>query len=219
MELEVCVADECSLEAALRAGAHRVELCSRLEWDGLTPPESLVRRAVENGITVQVLIRPRPGNFVYTPAEAREMKESIRMARRAGAAGVVIGALTPEGDIDTPLCRQLTAEAPGMRITFHRAFDVCSSPTEALEDIIRLGADRLLTSGQAPSAEEGIPMLRRLVRQAAGRITIMPAAGVSAANARRILRQTGATEIHGSLRRGGVTDSAMVAEIVQWMKG
>ncbi len=218
MTLEVCVADLHSLQAAVRGGAHRVELCSDLEQDGLTPNSNLVRKAVEADIAVHVLIRPRGGNFVYNEEEAMEMLSSIRMARSLGADGVVIGALTPEGDVDMPLCRRLMQEAEGMNVTFHRAFDVCRNPSEALEQIISLGANRLLTSGQCATAEEGIPLLRELVRQSAGRISIMPGSGVSAENAAHILQQTGATEIHGTLRRGGVTDTAIVAKIVELMK-
>ncbi len=142
------------------------------------------------------------------------MIQQIAEARQLGAQGVVWGALTRESHIDVPLCRRLMEASQGMSVTFHRAFDVCREPLVALEDIISLGCHRLLTSGQAPSALQGIPLLRQLVAQAAGRIIIMPGAGVSPQNAAQILSETGATEIHGSLRMGGHTSKAMVREVV-----
>ena len=149
---------------------------------------------------LHVLIRPREGDFVYDEAEAETMLGDIRLAHQLGADGVVIGALTRDGDIDMPLCSRLIDAAQDMQVTFHRAFDHARDPFQALEDIIALGCTRLLTSGQAPTAETGIPLLRQLVLQANGRIIIMPGAGVSPTNARCILDATGATEIHGSLR-------------------
>lgn len=216
--LEVCCADLRSAQAAADGGAQRIELCRDLHLDGLTPSDDMIRQARQiAGLRLHILIRPREGDFVYTEAEAQLMVQQIQQARRLGADGVVIGALTPQGDIDLPLCRRLieaatapllTDSGPGrpaapaapVAITFHRAFDHCRRPLEALEHIISLGCHRLLTSGQCVTAEAGIPLLRQLVSQAAGRIIIMPGAGVSAQNARHILDATGATEIHGSLR-------------------
>ncbi|MBQ7181333.1 MAG: copper homeostasis protein CutC [Bacteroidaceae bacterium] len=214
MKLEVCCADWASVMAAKAGGAHRIELCEALELDGLTPGSELIGKAVESGIRVHVLIRPREGDFVYSEAEVRLMIQQIAEARQLGAQGVVWGALTGEGRIDVPLCRRLMEASRGMSVTFHRAFDVCREPLAALEDIISLGCHRLLTSGQAPSALQGIPLLRQLVAQAAGRIIIMPGAGVSPQNAAQILSETGATEIHGSLRMEGHTSEAMVREVV-----
>ena len=214
MILEVCCADLQSVRAAKEGGAHRIELCQALEVDGLTPSEAMMEAAIGMGIPVQVLIRPREGNFVYSEDEVQSMLRDIRLARQLGANGVVIGALKPDGSIDEETVRRLVEEAEGLSITFHRAFDVCAKPLEALEQIISLGCHRLLTSGQAPTAEQGIPLLRKLVEQAAGRIIIMPGAGVNPQNARRILAETGAHEIHGSLRRGGHTDPELVKAIV-----
>ncbi len=214
MKLEVCCADLGSVIAAKAGHAHRIELCEALELDGLTPNPELIQEAVESGVAVQVLIRLRAGDFVYTAEEIETMAGSIRLAKSLGVHGVVIGALTSEGDIDKEAIRRLMQECEGLSVTFHRAFDVCRSPRQALEDIIALGCHRLLTSGQAPTAQEGIPMLRELVSQAAGRILIMPGAGVNPQNALNILQETGATEIHGSLRKNGRTDVAMVQEIV-----
>ena len=213
MKLEVCCADLQSVINAKNGNAHRIELCEALELDGLTPCKSLLAEAMKVGIPVQVLIRPREGNFIYNKEEIEAMAESIRMAKSLGVNGVVIGALTPEGDIDKEAIRSLMKEAEGLSVTFHRAFDVCRNPLQALEDIISLGCHRLLTSGQAQSAEKGIPLLCQLVNQAANRIIIMPGAGVTPQNAMRILTETGATEIHGSIRKNGTTDTDMVREI------
>lgn len=214
-KLEVCCADIESVWAAKEGGAHRIELCEALELDGLTPSEELIRQAIATDMPVQVLIRVREGNFVYSPEEVETMAASIRLAKELGAHGVVIGALTPEGQIDKPAIARMMEEAEGMSVTFHRAFDVCRDPLQALEDIIALGCHRLLTSGQQHSAFAGIPLLRQLTTQAAGRIIIMPGAGVNPQNAMHILTETGATEIHGSLRRNGHTDARMVRDVVE----
>jgi len=214
MILEVCCGDIESVRAAKEGGAQRVELCRALELDGLTPSEAMMEEAIGMGIPVQVLVRPREGDFVYNKDEVLCMLRDIRHARQLGVNGVVIGALKPDGSIDEDIIRYLVGEAEGLSITFHRAFDVCTHPEEALEQIISLGCHRLLTSGQAPTAEQGIPLLKRLVRQSSGRIIIMPGAGVNVDNARRILSETGASEIHGSLRKGGHTDPEQVRAIV-----
>lgn len=208
--LEVCCADLQSVRAAKEGGAHRVELCQALGLDGLTPSAGMIASAVDMGIPVQVLIRPREGDFFYGKDEVLCMQRDIHVAKRLGANGVVIGALKPDGSIDEETVRRLVGEAEGLSITFHRAFDVCAQPLEALEQIISLGCHRLLTSGQAPTAEQGIPLLKKLVEQSSGRIIIMPGAGVNPQNARRILSDTGACEIHGSLRRDGHTDPEVV---------
>lgn len=213
IKLEVCCGDMQSVLAAKEGGADRIELCQALEVDGLTPSAEMMAEAIGLGIPVQVLIRPREGDFVYDEAEIETMLKEIRLAKRLGANGVVIGALKSDGSIDEETIRCLVSEATGLSITFHRAFDVCSQPTEALEQIVSLGCHRLLTSGQAPSAEQGIPLIKRLVEQSGGRLIIMPGAGVNQENARRILSETGAHEIHGSLRRNGSTDSELVRAV------
>ena len=214
LTLEVCCADLQSVHAAKEGGAHRVELCEALEVDGLTPSAEMMAEAIGMGIPVQVLIRPRKGDFVYNKEEVASMLESIRLAKRLGANGVVIGALKPDGSIDEETVRSLVEEAEGLSITFHRAFDVCTKPLEALETIIALGCHRLLTSGQAPTAEQGIPLIKKLVEQSAGRLIIMPGSGVNPENAHHILSETGAREIHGSLRKNGHTSAELVRAIV-----
>ncbi len=145
-------------------------------------------------------VRPRSGDFVYSDEEIELMGADIAMLPNFEAGGIVIGALTPDGDIDMEACRKILRFNRGMDITFHRAFDMVRDPFRALDDVISLGCSRILTSGLARNAEEGIPMLRSLVEKAAGRISIMPGGGVTKDNARRILAETGAHEIHASAR-------------------
>lgn len=212
--LEICTGSIESVVAARDGGAHRVELCSALAEGGVTPSLGLIKAACKvEGIRKHVLIRPRGGDFLYTEEEVDIMVEDIRAARELGVDGVVIGALTKEGDVDMEACRRMIeatlplTPSPGgglecsrMSVTFHRAFDMVRDADKALEDVIALGCDRILTSGLMPTAEQGIPMLRHLVERARGRIIIMPGSGVNPANAATILKETGATEIHASAR-------------------
>ena len=137
MKLEVCCADWESVLAAKAGGAQRIELCEALELDGLTPQSGLIEKAVASGIRVHVLIRPREGDFVYSKEERLLMEQQIASARRLGARGVVWGALNAEGDIDLPLCRRLMEASQGLSVTFHRAFDVCRKPQQALEELLQ----------------------------------------------------------------------------------
>ncbi len=196
--LEVCAADIDSALNAKAGGAERIELCSALSEGGISPSYGLAKQALALGMKVHALIRPRGGDFLYNPHEIDTMVDDIEALRRLGVHGVVIGALTPDGDIDVAACRRMVEAAEGINITFHRAFDRCRCPQEALEQIIALGCNRLLTSGQAPTALQGAELIASLVRQAAGRIIIMPGCGVNANNAAQILSLTGATEIHAS---------------------
>lgn len=199
--LEVCAGSVESVAAARNGGAARVELCSALEIGGITPSVGLITEARHiEGIALNVLIRPRGGDFLYNESEVATMEQDIVAARQCGADGVVIGALTAEGDVDVQVCNRLIKAAEGMSITFHRAFDMCRNPFLALEDIISLGCHRILTSGQAASAYTGITLIKQLVEAAQGRISIMPGCGVNAANATSILNSTGCYEIHASAR-------------------
>ncbi len=199
--LEICCGDIESVIAAAKGGADRVELCSALSEGGLTPSIGLIKAAVNiPGIRVHVLIRPRNGDFLYNDTERDIMISDIEAARKAGAHGVVIGALTPDGDINIDTCSSLINAADGMDVTFHRAFDVCRNPEEALETIIKLGCTRILTSGQMPSAIEGTATLRRLNELASGRIILLAGAGGSSGNAKDIIIQTGIRELHASAR-------------------
>ena len=196
---EACCTSLEAVLAAERTGAQRIELCERLKIGGVTPSEALLRDVLAaTALPVNVLVRPRGGNFVYTEDEIQQMTGSIRLCRALGANGVVIGALTPAGDVDLSVMRRLLAEAGLLSVTFHRAFDETASPLDALEDVIALGCNRLLTSGHAPDAFAGRAFLGSLVHKAAGRIIVMPGCGVRPSNIARIALESGAKEFHSS---------------------
>ena len=199
--LEVCAGCIESVFSAQRGGAYRVELCSGLDEGGITPSVGFVEAAVAvPGLRKHVLIRPRGGDFLYTEAEKRVIRRDIEYIKTLGVDGVVIGALRADGEIDMDAMRDFMKAAEGVDVTFHRAFDLCSDPKKALEQIIDLGCHHILTSGLAATAEAGIPLLKELVEQANGRISIMPGCGVNAQNAAKIIAETGAKEIHASAR-------------------
>lgn len=213
--LEVCTGNLASVIAAVKGGAERIELCSALSLDGLTPSIGLLKyvRQTYPQLKIHVLIRSCEGGFVYSKDDLETMLLDIHEAS-AYADGIVCGALTPEGDIDTEALRLMVEASEGKPFTFHRAFDKCRNPQEALEQIIDAGCKRILTSGQQPSAEQGIPLLHELNKQADGRIIIMPGGGVNEKNARLILDQTGCMEIHGSCSSGSsVTSAERVSQV------
>ena len=184
-----------SLEAALAAaagGASRLELCTDLANGGTTPDLNLLQAQLP--IPGFVLVRPRAGDFVYTDAEHRTMLEQISRARSAGAHGIVTG------DLSLDRTRDLVAAARPLPVTFHRAFDVFPDRSEALERLIDLGVERVLTSGGAPTAPEGAEQIRRLVVQAKGRIAILPGGGIDAHNVARLVKETGVQEVHFSVK-------------------
>jgi copper homeostasis protein len=206
--VEACVATVASALAAESAGAGRLELCGDLVEGGITPSLGMLARVRERvTLPIHVLIRPRGGDFLFHEDESEVMLQDISTARTAGAHGVVIGALDREGRIDTGLTRCLADAARPMAVTFHRAFDLARDPCEALDTLIELGIERLLTSGQALSALRGAATIAALVRQAGGRITIMAGGGINEANAARVVKETGVTEIH--VGATGILDSAM----------
>lgn len=178
--LEVAVDDADGLAAAVQGGAGRVELCSALEVGGLTPSAGLMTLAARCGVPVYAMIRPRPGGFRYGPDALAVMEADIGAARAAGLAGVVFGALTGAGALDVPAMRRLCAAAAGMGVTLHRAFDLTADWRAALEAAIGLGVERILTSGHAASAPAGAARLAEVMAAAAGRIAVMPGAGISA---------------------------------------
>lgn len=201
-KFEVCANSVESCVEAQRGGADRVELCAGIPEGGTTPSYGDIVMARKLLITTKlhVIIRPRGGDFLYSDLEREIMLEDVRMARRLGVDGVVFGVLTSDGDIDMDFMRRLMAESEGMSVTFHRAFDVCRNPFVALEQIIELGCDRILTSGQMPKAEDGVDLLKQLVEKAGDRIIIMPGCGVNAGNIAKIAQITGAKEFHFSAR-------------------
>ena len=246
MTLEVCCGNLESVKAAVEGGAPRVELCSRLDLDGLSPvwDDLRVARRLYPSLKIHVLIRPRGGDFCYSADEVSLMSAHIETALTLGADGLVLGALDEKGDVDKDVMEELLAVVDdwtlahalagdgchaandghfvrplpeGPALTFHRAFDVCRRPFDALETIEGMGFHRILTSGQAPSAQEGTDMLRELQERA--HLIILPGGGINASNARRILELSGCTELHASastLLPDGrkVTDAKKVAEIL-----
>lgn len=199
---EVCANSVESCLAAQAGGANRVELCSAIPEGGTTPSygEIAVAREVLTHAKLHVIIRPRGGDFLYSPLEQRIMLKDINNARKLGVDGIVIGCLTNNGQIDRTLMSEFMEAAEGMSVTFHRAFDVCSHPQQALEDLIELRCNRILTSGQQPTAEQGIPLLTQLEKQAAGRITLLAGCGINEKNIKRIADATGIHEFHFSAR-------------------
>ncbi len=200
--LEICAGNLQSALAAQAGGAHRIELCAALDTGGLTPSLGLVRAVRERlNIRVNVLIRPREGDFCYDEAELALMLDDIRLCREAGADGVAIGALDAENRLDVPKMQAMLQAAAGMDITCHRAFDFVPDPVEALDTLLALGIPRVLTSGQATTAFQGRFLLKKLVEHAGGRISIMPGAGLSARNIREMAEATGAQEFHLSAKK------------------
>jgi copper homeostasis protein len=199
--IEVCVDSIHSAMAAQQGGAQRIELCDNLFEGGTTPSAGTIRIARERlSIGVNVMIRPRGGDFCYSDEEFDIMKYDIQTAKELGADGIVLGILRPDGTVDVERCTELIGLARPMSVTFHRAFDVASDAELALEAVIACGAQRLLTSGQEPSAIEGMDTIRELMERARERIIIMPGGGVSARNLDRLLRSTGAKEVHVYVR-------------------
>src|SRR5436305_3351633 len=195
--VEACVDSIESALAAARGGAHRIELCANLIEGGTTPSAgTLAVCRARLDIPIFGLGRPRAGDFLYSAAELAVMLEDIRRSKQAGAQGIVTGVLSADGEIDADRTRELITAARPLQVTFHRAFDVCRDASRALETLVALGVERVLTSGQAATAPEGADGIARLVQQAAGRIAILPGGGVTADNAPALVRATGVTEVH-----------------------
>ena len=195
--IENCAGSAESARRAQLGGAYRIELCAGLPEGGTTPSYGEIvaaRRAVD--IKLNVIIRPRAGDFLYTPLEVEAMLEDIKMARQLGVDGIVVGCLTPDGEVDKVLLRRFVEAAGDLPVTFHRAIDVCRDPSVALEDIIETGCARVLTSGGKATALEGAEVIAQLVKQAGDRIIIMPGAGVTPENIAQLARITGAKEFH-----------------------
>ena len=200
-KFEICANSVASCIAAQEGGADRVELCAGIPEGGTTPSAGMIRNARESiSIGLNVIIRPRGGDFLYSESEIREMLYDIRTARELGADGLVFGCLRPDGSVDMENMRTLMEAAGDTPVTFHRAFDHSCDPFQALEDIISLGCVRILTSGCRPTAIEGAETLAELVRRAGSRIIIMPGCGIRENNIAETARLSGAREFHFSAR-------------------
>ena len=200
-KFEICANSVASCIAAQEGGADRVELCSGIPEGGTTPSFGMIRKARASiDIALNVIIRPRGGDFLYSVDELEEMIHDIRIAKELGADGLVFGCLTKEGNIDKEAMSKLMEAAKDLPVTFHRAFDHSADPMTALEDIIELGCARILTSGCRPTAMEGSGLLAELVKAAGERIIIMPGCGVNEGNIAEIARLSGAREFHFSAR-------------------
>lgn len=206
--VEVCVDSVEGALAAQRGGAVRVELCDNLFEGGTTPSAGTIALARQHiSIDLNVIIRPRGGDFCYSDIEFAVMRRDIEMAKSLGANGVVIGLLKRDGTIDVARTATLIELARPLTVTFHRAFDVCRDPFAALETLIDLGVDRILTSGQERTVLEGLDLITELVAQANDRIIIMPGGGIAERHVAKIVATSGAREIHVSGR--SAVDSAM----------
>ncbi|GAB6866336.1 MULTISPECIES: copper homeostasis protein CutC [Bacteroides] len=207
-QFEVCANSVESCLAAQTGGANRVELCAGIPEGGTTPSygEISMAREILDTTRLHVIIRPRGGDFLYSPIEVKTMLKDIEIARKLGVDGVVFGCLTANGEIDSTAMQELMLASQGLSVTFHRAFDVCCNPKEALEQIIELGCNRILTSGQQATAEQGIPLLKELQEQAAGRIILLAGCGVNENNIARIAQETGIQEFHFSARESIISE-------------
>lgn len=211
--IEVCVDSVKTAVAAEAGGAARVELCDNLAEGGTTPGAGAIAAAREQlRIPLHVIVRPRGGDFCYSDSEFEVMKRDIALAKQLGVDGVVIGVLLQDGSVDVERTRALIALARPMSVTFHRAFDMTRDAFEALDALIDLGADRILTSGQQPSVVEGLALITELVERAAGRIVIMACGGVDDRNAARVVAQSRVRELHVGPR--SVADPERVAALL-----
>ncbi|MBO4489021.1 MAG: copper homeostasis protein CutC [Bacteroidales bacterium] len=216
MEIEICCGSIQSAANAKAAGATRIELCQNLNEGGTTPSYAAIKQCVEElGLQVFVLVRPRPGDFVYNELEIQNMLEDVRVCKELGVSGIVVGFLHPDGCIDTALTKRFVAAAAPVPVTFHRAFDRCHDWQEALEEVIECGCARILTSGCQPTAMEGKETLRALIQQAGDRITILAGSGVRPDNVSELIQFTGAQEVHGSckVRTAGGYDETSAEEV------
>ncbi|MEO6000699.1 MAG: copper homeostasis protein CutC [Chitinophagaceae bacterium] len=201
-QLEICAFSIGSCTIAEQSGAHRIELCDNPSDGGTTPSFGLIQAAREKlHIDIFPIIRPRGGDFFYSEDDYGVMRRDVKICKNLGCNGVVVGMLNNDGSIDKKRTAKLVEIAYPMGVTFHRAFDRTSDPFKSMEDIIDIGCERILTSGQQPTAMEGMPLLKALIEHAAERIIIMPGSGIRAKNVSEVAIQTGALEFHTTARK------------------
>lgn len=199
--IEIATSDFETTNSAVRGGADRIELCANLTEGGTTPSYGTIVQCREAfDILLYPIVRPRGGDFLYTEAEFEIMLLEVKLCKQTGCDGIVIGVLNANGTIDIKRTAALIEIAYPMGVTFHRAFDRCLDPFEAMEQLIKIGCERILTSGQQPTVNDGLELITELNEQAAGRIIIMPGSGVRKDNIVALAEKTGCTEFHSSLR-------------------
>lgn len=199
--IEIATTDYISTKAAVEGGADRIELCTALSEGGLTPSFGLIEQSRKDfSVELFPIIRPRAGDFLYSEEEFEIVKKDALLCKRAGCDGVVVGFLNKDGSINKKWLTQIVELVYPLEVTFHRAFDRCKDPFEALEDLINSGCQRLLTSGQQPTAMQGNELIKQLVAAANNRIIIMPGSGVRIENIQELAQKTGAIEFHSSLK-------------------
>lgn len=217
MLIEICTNSYRSAKIAVTAGADRIELCQSLESGGLTPSAGDILRAValksHYDYKVNVLIRPRNGDFCYEEEDYEVMLADIEFCRSAGVDGLVIGALQNDGNLDLPALEKMVKAAGALSLTFHRAFDLCNDPDEALKQISALGFDRVLTSGRAPTAVQGREHLKRWIADCGDQLIIMPGSGINAENIQELVAYTGAQEVHLSAKGTVKSDFLLEQEL------
>lgn len=211
--LEICVDDPAGIEAAVAGGADRLELCSALELGGLTPSAALIDLAVASGRPVHAMIRPRAGGYVLQDGERELIIADIRHAIARGAAGIVVGALTPDGRLDRDSMARFRDAAQGSHAVLHRAIDLSCDLVEATDVAVALGYDTILSSGGAVGAPEGAATLAHMVEAASERITIMAGAGVRPDNVAALIAASGVRAVHGSASRAGAEPGGKVVEL------
>lgn len=199
--IEIATNDYESTKAAVSGGADRIELCAALSEGGLTQSQGTIQRCRNDfNVALFPIIRPRSGDFLYSAAEFEIIVQDARFCKQVGCDGVVIGFLNSDGTVDVERTKTIVEAVYPLEVTFHRAFDRCRDPFEALEAIIEAGCQRILTSGLQPTAPQGMHLIQQLVEKAADRIVIMPGSGVRAENIKELADKTGAVEFHSSLK-------------------
>ena len=199
--IEIATSDFSTTKAAVAGGADRIELCANLVEGGTTPSYGMIQQCRDAfSVALFPIIRPRGGDFLYTEEEYAIMLHDIKICKQLNCDGIVTGMLQQDGDVDLKRMAKLIEVAYPMPVTFHRAFDRCSNPFEVFEELIELGCQRILTSGQKPTAPEGVELIAELNRMAGHRIHIMPGSGVRTDNIRMLAEKTGCNEFHSSLR-------------------
>ena len=199
--IEIATSDFLTTKSAVEGGADRIELCANLAEGGTTPSYAHIKKCREAfNIALFPIIRPRGGDFLYTKDEFEIMKNDIKLCKELGCEGIVIGLLNMDGTIDMTRTSELIELAYPLEVTFHRAFDRCKDPFAALEELIEIGCQRILTSGQRPTVSEGVDLIAELNKKADDRIIILPGSGVRKDNIKMLAEKTGCIEFHSSLR-------------------